>query len=192
MNIFILDNDMTLSAQYHCDKHVLKLATEGTQILCTAIKCINADSYTPYASTHINHPCSVWARTSMQNWLWLYDFVLKLCHEYTYRYERVSETQKALESISCPNLPDTGLTEFAVCIKEYPLLDTPVASYRNYYIGDKHRFAKWTKRDIPEWYRNAFPNMPVSTLIRKKRLVSYIDFKLCGTGLPLFHSKNDV
>lgn len=177
MNIFILDDNMELAAQYHCDKHVLKLATEGTQILCTAIKCVNPDAYTPYAPTHINHPCSKWARASKQNWLWLYEFALKLCQEYTYRYERGSETQKALEKISCPVLPDIGLTSFAVSIKDYPILDTPIESYRNYYIGDKHRFAQWTKRDVPCWYRNAFPNHPISTLIRNKRLVSYIDFK---------------
>lgn len=177
MNIFILDNDMETAAQHHCDKHIVKMPTEAAQILCTAIKHVNPDAYTPYSPTHVNHPCSKWARASKQNWLWLHEFALKLCQEYTYRYERVSETQKALETISCPDLPDIELTPFVVSIKEYPILDTPVESYRNYYIGDKHTFAQWTKRDVPYWYRNAFSDRPISTLIRKKRLVSYISFK---------------
>ena len=27
-----------------------------------------------------------------------------------------------------------------------------IQSYHNYYIMKKNHFAKWTKRDIPEWY----------------------------------------
>jgi hypothetical protein len=150
---------------------------EATQMLCNAIKYIDSSAYVPYKTVHVNHPCSKWTKASRQNWLWLYDFAIKLCQEYTYRYEKISETQRALEMLSCPGIPDTGLTPFAICMKEYPILDTPVASYRNYYIGDKHGFAQWTKRDVPSWYRDAFPNRPVSTLIRNKRLVSYINFK---------------
>jgi len=27
-----------------------------------------------------------------------------------------------------------------------------VQAYRNYYVGEKHRFAKWTRRRPPKWY----------------------------------------
>jgi hypothetical protein len=27
-----------------------------------------------------------------------------------------------------------------------------IESYRNFYINSKSRFARWSKRDIPEWY----------------------------------------
>lgn len=37
MNIFYLDEDVTLCAQYHCDKHVIKMILESAQILCTVL-----------------------------------------------------------------------------------------------------------------------------------------------------------
>jgi len=36
MNIFFLDEDPTLSAQYHVDKHVVKMILETAQLLCGA------------------------------------------------------------------------------------------------------------------------------------------------------------
>jgi len=27
-----------------------------------------------------------------------------------------------------------------------------VEAYRNYYLGEKAGFAKWTNREIPEWF----------------------------------------
>ena len=27
-----------------------------------------------------------------------------------------------------------------------------IDAYRSYYINEKKRFAKWTKRDIPKWF----------------------------------------
>jgi hypothetical protein len=36
---------------------------------------------------------------------------------------------------------------------EYKVGYSVVQSYRNYYIGAKADFAKWTKREIPEWFK---------------------------------------
>jgi len=41
MNIFVLDLDPELAAQYHCDKHVPKLCVEATQLIVTIISTIN-------------------------------------------------------------------------------------------------------------------------------------------------------
>lgn len=38
MNIFYLDQDPKLCAQYHADKHVIKMILESAQLLCTAIR----------------------------------------------------------------------------------------------------------------------------------------------------------
>lgn len=37
MNIFVLDLDPGSATRQHCDKHVVKMATETAQILCTAL-----------------------------------------------------------------------------------------------------------------------------------------------------------
>lgn len=38
MNIFILDHDVKKCAQYHCDKHVVKMILESIQMLSTTIR----------------------------------------------------------------------------------------------------------------------------------------------------------
>jgi len=36
--------------------------------------------------------------------------------------------------------------------EQYKVPGDSVAAYRAYYIGDKARFSKWTKRNPPEWF----------------------------------------
>ena len=69
MNIFYLDEDTEICAQYHCDKHVVKMILEYAQILCTVLHELGQEA--PYRPTHRNHPCTVWARESLDNWIWL-------------------------------------------------------------------------------------------------------------------------
>lgn len=63
MNIFVLDTDPATCASYHCDKHVVKMLIEYTQMLCTAINLAGGSA--PYRTTHQNYPCSVWTRQSI-------------------------------------------------------------------------------------------------------------------------------
>jgi len=44
MNIFILDNDPIKAAQYHNDKHCIKMILEHTQMLSTAIRVHSNDT----------------------------------------------------------------------------------------------------------------------------------------------------
>ena len=37
MNLFYLDEDLDKSAQYHVDKHIVKMPLEAAQLLCTAV-----------------------------------------------------------------------------------------------------------------------------------------------------------
>ena len=50
MNIFILDEDPSVAAQYHCDKHVVKMVLETAQMLSAAL--INNGIEAPYKLTH--------------------------------------------------------------------------------------------------------------------------------------------
>lgn len=52
MNIFMLHDDPKLAAQYHCDKHVIKMATEYSQILCTVIHKHFGRQYDKWDSMH--------------------------------------------------------------------------------------------------------------------------------------------
>lgn len=44
MNLFFLDVDPEVAAEFNCDKHVVKMATEATQILYTVHALVNTNS----------------------------------------------------------------------------------------------------------------------------------------------------
>jgi hypothetical protein len=154
MNIFILDTNIERCAQYHCDQHVVKMILESVQMLCTAL---NKKGFTtPYKSTHIKHPCVLWVEESFENFLWLQDLALALNTEYRFRFERDTDHKSisVLNEISNCNYENLGLTEFAQAMPDkYKVPGDAVSAYRQFYLGEKMKFAKWTKRSVPEWVR---------------------------------------
>ena len=70
-----------------------------------------------YKHTHINHPCSIWARESIENYIWLCELGINLCSEYMFRYGKIHKTEKILVWLSNnipANLERKGLTKFAL------------------------------------------------------------------------------
>ena len=45
MNIFYLHKDPIKNAEYHCDKHIVKMATEYCQLLSTAHRVLDGQMY---------------------------------------------------------------------------------------------------------------------------------------------------
>lgn len=155
MNIFILDTDIKKCAQYHCDQHVVKMILESVQLLCTALN--KKGIVTPYKSTHIKHPCVLWVEESYDNFIWLRDLTIELNREYKYRYNKLDDhkSMAILAKIIDYSFPAIGLTAFPQAMPEtYKVKLDPVLAYRQFYLGDKAKFAKWTKRNIPEWFVN--------------------------------------
>lgn len=81
MNIFWLSIIVNDCAKFHCDKHVIKMILEYTQLLYSAhhiygtnFKCGNS-----YRLTHKNHPCSKWVRENKGNYKLLYSMLKTLC-----------------------------------------------------------------------------------------------------------------
>ena len=92
MNIFYLHPDPYEAAAYHYDKHKVKMILEAAQMLCTAHRMYNLDyecEDIPYKKAHVNHPSTIWARQSGQNYYWLYHYMLALGDEYTKRYGKI-------------------------------------------------------------------------------------------------------
>ena len=152
MNIFFLDFDTKKCAEYHCDKHVVKMILETAQLLCSTHWVIGSEA--PYKLSHKNHPCSIWVRESLSNYLYLCDLGLELCEEYTYRYGKRHKSQDVIEwcLTNKPNISDTEFTEPPKAMPDEYKVNNVIESYRNYYIGAKKDFAKWKNRDIPEWF----------------------------------------
>ena len=156
MNIFVVDENPFVAASMLCDQHVVKMVTESAQLLATAHRVLESQHAVPYKPTHHNHPCSVWARQTTGNYTWLYAHACGLALEFKCRFGH--SNHKAIENL--PNLsvvpsklPFGGVTKFALAMPDlYKALDT-VEAYRNYYNGEKLKFARWTRclTGPPDW-----------------------------------------
>lgn len=156
MNIFVLDWDVKKCAQYHVDKHVVKMILETAQLLCGVHHLTDqVNDQVPYKLSHKNHPCAIWARESMSNYLYLCELGLELCNEYTHRYGKRHKSQDVIEwcVTNKPNICDKEFTEPARAMPNEYKVDSVVESYRNYYIGEKSKIAVWKNREIPEWFK---------------------------------------
>jgi hypothetical protein len=155
MNIFVLDLDVKKCAEYHVDKHCVKMVLETTQLLNNVLIRHDPDYVPVYRQTHKNHPASIWAGDSRANFDWLLSLGLALCAEYTFRYGKQHKCQAILESFGAyrDKIPDYGLTPFVKCMPDQYKVDDAVESYRNYYYGDKGYIAVWSKRNAPDWWK---------------------------------------
>lgn len=155
MNIFVLDNNPKIAAQQHCDKHVVKMLLESTQLLSTAVRIHSNNTVDDvYKTAHLNHPCTVWTRKSRSNYLWLCELTEELFREYTRRYGKQHKSWDTY--VKCRNyanyIPIGPITDFPQAMPEQYKNSNPVTAYRNYYLGEKKQFATWKLGNIPEWF----------------------------------------
>ena len=152
MNIFALDNDPKLCAQYHCDKHVVKMILEHAQMLSTTARLYDLD--VGYKVTHKNHPSTIWVRESRSNYEWLMEMTKHLHAEWKYRYDHQKNHKSFDLILSLPEpdyLPDIGQTPFAMAMPDEYKSDNPVQSYRDYYVNSKKDLLVYTKRKKPNF-----------------------------------------
>lgn len=78
----------------------------------------------------------------------MYSLVDELNKEYKFRYNR-KNNHKAFD-IACklplPNIPDIGLTPFVLAMPDKYKQKNSVKAYREYYLNEKQKLFKWTKR----------------------------------------------
>jgi len=178
MNIFYLHENPKLCAEYHVDKHCVKMIVESCQLLSTAHRLLDGEEYEGrsktgrkarrwklsderetllYSATHINHPSAVWCRASKSNYIWLHNLLIELLAEYTYRYEKThkcTELANALRAVPT-NILDTVFTAPTPAMPdEYKVPGNVLQSYHNYYNGEKQRMFAWKKRQAPSFINN--------------------------------------
>jgi hypothetical protein len=181
MNIFYLSKNAQEAAQFHNDKHVVKMILESAQLLSTAHRVLdgheviekkqvhgslparwrnvkrwklndNRDGHI-YQSTHVNHPSAVWVRQSIDHYRYQYDLMYYLIGEYKYRYEgRDHKCEGLLHWLL--NAPEN--------IPIIPWVDPPQAMPDDCKVeGDsvqayRNYYAKY-KRDFAKWTRRGSP-----------------------------------
>lgn len=153
MNIFFLHDDPVKAAQAHSDAHTVSLNE-------ACIMLSNAHDTGPCKHGWVNHPCSIWVRASIHNYMWLATCAMALADEYEYRKERVHKSAHKAKWLhdNCPLAYRPGcITPPAQAMPDVYKHRDWVKAYRNYYIGEKYIFnrfgaAKWTRRKPPEWW----------------------------------------
>lgn len=163
-----------------CDKHVVKMLLETAQLLCTVHRVQNNTyiMYDPvtnkseplYKATHVNHTCVRWLLEYGDDaYVWLYRHFNGLDLEYTYRYKRTHASMRLRNVLSyAPSglavvnrnvLTESSRLEHQIvntipqCMPDqYKVPGDTVQAYRNFYNGDKARFAKWKYSPAPEWF----------------------------------------
>ncbi len=182
MNIFYLDRKPQVCAEMHLDKHVVKMIIEYAQLMSTAHRVLDGEEYYDKTAngrkikrwrlsddrevklmkaSHINHPSAIWVRQSKNNYVWLYQMWACLLREYTHRYGKVHACARLIDVLAeIPhNLQDDDFSEPTPAMPdECKIAGNSLASYHKYYVERKNHFAKWTKREVPLWYKEAINN----------------------------------
>ena len=154
MNIFYLHKDPVEAAKLQYNKHVVKMILESAQMLCTAHhEIMGDDANVPYKRAHVNHPSTIWARRSAQNYVWLYDHFVALAQEYKKRYgkDHLSYTKCEPYLRFLPGgLPYTGFTQPPQAMPDEYKDECSLQAYWNYYINDKKHIANLNKEKLYE------------------------------------------
>lgn len=175
MNIFYLDKNLNKCAQYHCDKHVVKMILEYSQILSTSHRVLDGIyietkinnrktkiyqlsneilEQNLYKATHINHPCNIWIRLSKNNYLYLFNLLTLLLNEYELRYNKTHKCKQLLTYLKNPpnNISNDIFTEPPQCMPDdCKVINNSIEAYRNYYKQYKMKFAVWKNTLKPYW-----------------------------------------
>lgn len=179
MNIFATDPDPRKAADALDDKRIVKMIVESAQMLSTAIHEMSPKVWqfllsesqdiatyqgykTIYFPTHVNHPCNVWVRETVDNFSWLYSHASRMLAIYTDRYERrhASATCINIAGEHWDILPTGGLTPFANAARrkdmdiDFTHIEDTHEAYRLYlkarWARDK-RIPTWEGRGLPTW-----------------------------------------
>ena len=186
MNIFALSKCPEESAEQMIDKHVVKMPTETCQMLHTNIlymyyvsefnsepslkelkafhKAIKSHLMKP---AMLNHPSTIWARESLDNFNWLLAHGKALCEEYSFRYSkrhgseiRIKDVHEYKELLREHPYPMQELTPVTIAMDDSYRIqnddlegwDFVIESYRHYYLEGKWEFAQWKKDRRPDWF----------------------------------------
>lgn len=146
MNVFALSECPLEAASFHYVSHKTKMCLESLQMLCTNTRIILNDELVsnPYMmrSTHVNHPSTLWARSSAYNMAWLVAHCEALFKEFRKQSGKEHASEKRLHALmplfeqAIMTLEEQGkfdLTPFALAMPDECKQDDAIASYRNYY-----------------------------------------------------------
>lgn len=179
MNIFFLDIDPIKCAHYHCNKHIVKMITEHAQMMSMAIwyhdrkqalrlyekgRIMNAPPEVtgkpPRTDSHLMHPCTMWVRESRKHFDWLKLMSAEMAHEYYLRFGQFHNPPRhhssyvdCIAHLNSSKIPDSPWESPPQAMPEEFRGPDAAEAYKRLYGLDKIRFARWTVREMPEWFK---------------------------------------
>lgn len=179
MNIFYLSHKPSRCARWHCDKHVVKMILETTQLLYTAHWVLAAAAgvdatvlaaapslltnsaqhgYLPIKNK--KHPCAIWVRESLDHYLWLCLLGMALCEEFQHRFgaHKAHSCEEHIYWLAAhppPQLAARGWRQPPQAMPdEYKRIGDSIKAYRVYYRENKgavRNILSYSKRHKPHW-----------------------------------------
>lgn len=161
MNIFAFDSDPWLSALWLDDVRKNKMVVETAQLLSTAIRF--NDPFTElavYKPAYIGHPCTVWARTSRDNFKWLTEYFRCLVVQRGGAHKSAALISSFEHYALHGRFSSTNRTPFANCARnldrgvDYSHVSDVHSAYRQY-INDRWSrdtiTLSWKHGKQPDW-----------------------------------------
>lgn len=157
VNIFYLDPDPVVAASYMHNRHVVKMILESAQMLSAMVRRSSlqvSSDVKLYKDTHVNHPSSVWVRSSFSNAAWLVRHSDRLGNIYYGTYSRLHKSHELIVTIrNCFLYPYEHPEQPPQCMPDcYKSDKSAVIGYRQYYAATKLIDAKGK----PNRFRNGY------------------------------------
>ena len=165
MNIFAIEEtsngnvDFQKSALSHDNFRVNKMIIESCQMLSTNAQLLGES--TRYKKSFENHPCTIWARASSDNFLNLCILARSLRNEFCRRYDKDKHgCDDVIQQMEDLLMRDSFInrfqfhkpTQLPLCMPDEYKLDSVVASYRNYFSNKPN--LRYFPQDVPSWIQD--------------------------------------
>ena len=167
MNIFLTDPDPHTCAVWLDDVRVSKMTLETAQLLSTTCNLLlPGHTWDLYKTTHMNHPCALFARKNLSNFNWLVEHGLCLAAEFDRRFGHAHKSEQIIilchRVLNCAASIDLEYTKgwargpltFSFNCSGYDTGDI----YRDYQLrmcekwDSDIRRPQWKRRQRPHWY----------------------------------------
>ena len=189
MNRFYTDRYAHIIASTVDDVRLHKMILEETQMLATNLREMGATDEefvkfsivtkagTPYKVAHMNHPCTIWARESAENFKFALKNAQMMCELYSIHYNKIHACEQVLRGINglayqywgiktyrnahCSNhtippmaMPDIFKIKTTKTADENTRRFAVMESYRNYYISKmwSKGGVRFNKQSKPKWW----------------------------------------
>jgi hypothetical protein len=148
-----------------------------------------------YQVAHPSHPSTVWTMKCKENYDWHFQLFVEMAKEYTRRYGKIHACEQLIPFLknSPKNIKAGVFTPPTPAMPDKYIPSDVMQSYRDYYVSEKWRFARWKQREIPQWFIDGFikqkdkilPEIIQSQKVPNKRKYQY-DARLLGHYAEIF------